>query len=486
MTTVLHPQIDSHKEGFFIETYGCQMNVNDSEVVAAVLQGAGYSWCPLPEEAQIVLINTCAIRDNAEQRIWGRLDFFRQLKRKNPALRVGVLGCMAQRLKDKLFTHPAVDLVAGPDAYRSLPDLLRSCRQPLAERALQMNVRLLREELYADISPVRLDSGGVSAYISIMRGCNNCCAYCVVPYTRGGERSRDPQSILREARELFDNGYREVSLLGQNVDSYFWKDPEHPEESVDFARLLEMVALISPLLRVRFSTSHPKDMTNGVLYTMAMYDNICNHIHLPVQSGSNPVLERMKRKYTREIYLERIEAIRKILPSCAISTDTISGFCGETLQDHALTLDLMQQVRFDQAFMFQYSERPGTYAARHLPDDIPLEEKTRRLNELIALQNTHALENNQKAVGQVFEVLVEGPSKRSPAEYCGRSSQNKMCVFPRKDVKPGDYVHVKINACTAATLMGEIVETLPERRHRRRVSRHEARIEVREGRRAQE
>ncbi|MBP6364531.1 MAG: tRNA (N6-isopentenyl adenosine(37)-C2)-methylthiotransferase MiaB, partial [Bacteroidales bacterium] len=344
----------------FIETYGCQMNVNDSEVVLSILQPAGYTLCESIKEADLILINTCSIRDNAEQRIWGRLDLFRIEKTKRKGVKVGILGCMAERLKEDLLNHPAVDLVAGPDSYRSLPFLLES----LDGGDKQINTMLSQEETYADISPVRMDKNGVSSFISIMRGCNNMCSYCVVPYVRGGERSRDPQSIEREARELFENGYREITLLGQNVDSYHWVNPENPTEKRSFAMLLEMVALIDPSLRVRFSTSHPKDMSNAVLYTMAMYPNICKHIHLPVQSGSDAMLLKMNRKYTREQYLERVSKIREIMPDCSISTDIIAGFSGESEEDHADTLSVMKEVGYYTAFMFQYSERPNTKAAR--------------------------------------------------------------------------------------------------------------------------
>ncbi len=448
------PIIDNNLPQVFIETYGCQMNVNDSEVVLSVLQKAGYSLCSSIEKANVVLINTCSIRDNAEQRIWGRLDVFLQEKKKRKDLIVGILGCMAERLKEELLKHPAVDLVAGPDSYRDIAKLLMALR----EGGKQINTILSHEETYADISPVRMDKNGVSAFISIMRGCNNMCSYCVVPYTRGAERSRDPHSIVREAQELFDNGYREVSLLGQNVDSYNWVNPDNPTDTINFAQLLELVALISPQLRVRFSTSHPKDMGNGVLYTMAMYANICNHIHLPVQSGSDAVLLKMNRKYTREIYLQRIAKIREILPDCGISTDIIAGFCTETEQDHKDTLSIMREVGYDSAFMFQYSERPNTKAARHYPDDVPVAVKTRRLNEIIEMQNKLSLESNQKTLGKVYEVLIEGGSKRSSRQLTGRTPQNKVCVFDGKGHKTGEYVKVKVLSCTSATLIAEIVQ----------------------------
>ena len=448
------PVLNSEVPQVFIETYGCQMNVNDSEVVLAMLQQAGYSLCDSINKANVILVNTCSIRDNAEQRIWGRLDVFLQEKKKRKDVVVGVLGCMAERLKDELLKHPAVDIVAGPDTYRDIAKLLDGLRS--GEK--QINTMLSAEETYADISPVRMDKNGVSAFVSIMRGCNNMCSYCVVPYTRGRERSRDPHSIVREAQELFDNGYKEITLLGQNVDSYKWVNKENPSEEVNFAQLLELVALISPKLRVRFSTSHPKDMGNGVLYTMAMYPNICNHIHLPVQSGSDVMLEKMNRKYDRAKYLERVQKIREILPDCAISTDIIAGFCGETLEDHMDTLSIMKEVRYDSAFMFQYSMRPNTKAWRHFTDDVPLEEKTRRLNEIIELQNSLALEANQKCLGKEYEVLIEGTSKRDKNQLIGRTQQNKVCVFDGKGHKIGDYVTVKVNSCTSATLLAEIVE----------------------------
>ncbi len=377
-----------------------------------------------------------------------------QIKKKRKDVVVGVLGCMAERLKDELLKHPAVDLVAGPDTYRDIASLLKG----LSGGEKQINVLLSAEETYADISPVRMDKNGVSAFVSIMRGCNNMCSYCVVPYTRGRERSRDPHSIVREAQQLFDSGYKEVTLLGQNVDSYKWVNKENPSEEVNFAQLLELVALISPELRVRFSTSHPKDMGNGVLYTMAMYPNICNHIHLPVQSGSDAMLEKMNRKYNRAKYLERVAKIREILPDCAISTDIIAGYCGETLEDHADTLSIMKEVGYDSAFMFQYSMRPNTKAWRHFTDDVPLEEKTRRLNEIIQLQNTLSLESNKKCVGEEYQVLIEGTSKRDVNQLIGRTQQNKVCVFDGKGYKIGDYVTVKVNSCTSATLLAEIVE----------------------------
>lgn len=429
------------------------MNVSDSEVVLTILEKNGYSLCSSLSEADVILVNTCSVRDNAEQRILGRLDVFRLEKKKRGNVVVGVLGCMAQRMKEDLLKHPVVDIVAGPDSYRSLPAMIEAA----ACNGKQMNTILSRVETYGDILPTRMDRSGVSAYISIMRGCNNVCSYCIVPFTRGSERSRDPRSILSEAESLIRDGYREISLLGQNVDSYKWKDPSDTTVTVDFADLLEKVALLDPKVRVRFSTSHPKDMSDKVLRTMARHDNICKHIHLPVQSGSSSLLEKMNRKYTREHYLERIGKIREILPDCAITTDVIAGFCSETEEDHALTLSLFREVRFDGAFMFQYSERPGTKASRQFPDDVPQETKTARLNEIIALQNVISLERNQECVGKTFEVLVEGRSKRSDRELVGRTSQNKTCVFPDTGLKPGDYAMVKVLSCSSATLICTVI-----------------------------
>ncbi len=511
---------------YYIETYGCQMNVADSEVVASVLSDAGYMPAAGIGEADIILVNTCSIRENAEQRVWGRLDLFRAQKKKRPQVIVGVLGCMAERLKEKLLeSDKMVDMVVGPDAYRDLPMLVETA----ATGHSAVNVLLSREETYADISPVRLESNGVSAFISIMRGCNNMCAYCVVPYVRGAERSRDPGTIVQEAKDAFDKGYREVTLLGQNVNSYSWSqserktgiddttpgrnrlkidDPtpgrthlkideqiyhnpagitgtsdmsfgndltahnpgmisgESGSESnlshgkprpVGFAELLEMVASIDPLLRVRYSTSHPKDISDVVLEVMAKYNNICKHIHLPVQSGSTAVLGRMNRKYTREWYLGRIDAINRILPGCAISTDIIAGFCGETEEEHQETLSLMREVGFDFAYMFKYSERPGTKASRHMQDDVPDEVKTRRLNEIISLQNEMSGHSKKADIGRTFEVLVEGPAKKPAGAMMGRTSGNKVVVFQTSDVKPGDYVQVQITRATSATLIGNLI-----------------------------
>ena len=447
--TDIRPIIDEKRPKIYIETYGCQMNVNDSEVILSILQDEGYALTENMDEADVILANTCSIRDNAEQRIWGRIDQFRLQKRKRQGVVIGIVGCMAERLKDKLLEGHEVDIVAGPDSYRSLPALLRA----VTPDTPQINVLLSHEETYADISPVRMDRNGVSAFISIMRGCNNVCSYCVVPYTRGAERSRDPQTIVREAQQLFDCGYKEVTLLGQNVDSYYWKDASGADKDVNFAQLLEMVAKISPELRVRFSTSHPKDISDEVIYTMAMYGNICRHIHLPVQSGSSAMLEKMRRKYDREWYLERVRKIRSVIPDCGITTDVIAGFCGETAQDHADTLSLMEEVVFDSAFMFAYSERPGTLASRKYPDDIPYEVKTERLNEIIALQGRMSLKSNEKEIGRRLKVLVEGASKKNAEDLCGRASSNKMCVFPSRGEKAGDYCEVEVVSVTSATLI---------------------------------
>ena len=430
----------------FIETYGCQMNSGDSEIVVSIMQQEGYVYTEKINEADVILINTCSIRDNAEQRIWGRLSEMRRLRKGKPSLVVGIIGCMAERLKEKLIEQNCgVDVVAGPDTYRDLPNLVRKAQS--GDKGI--NVELSKEETYAEIAPVRLDRSGVSAFIAIMRGCNNYCSYCVVPYTRGIERSRDPQTIVNEARVLFENGYREVTLLGQNVNSYKFGE-------VGFPDLMAMVAEISPEFRVRFATSHPKDISDRLLQVMAQYDNICKSIHLPAQSGSNEMLKKMNRKYTREWYLERIAAIRHYLPDCSITTDLISGFCGETEEDHQQTLSLMREVGYASAFMFKYSERPGTFSARHFEDDITEEEKTRRLNEVIALQNELSLQHNRQEIGRVREVLIEGTSKRSDAQLCGRTSQNKMVVFDRGSEGAGEYVKVLITDGSSATLFGTI------------------------------
>lgn len=431
----------------FIETYGCQMNAGDSEIVVSIMQDEGYVYTADISEADVILINTCSIRDNAEQRIWGRLNDMRRYRKARPSLVVGIIGCMAERLKEKLIEDGGVDVVAGPDSYRDLPRLVREAESG----GKGINVMLSKEETYAEIAPVRLDRNGVSAFIAIMRGCNNYCAYCVVPYTRGIERSRDPETIVAEAKSLFDNGYREVTLLGQNVNSYRFGE-------VGFPELMSRVAEISPLLRVRFATSHPKDMSDRLLEVMSRYDNICKAIHLPAQSGSSAVLERMNRKYTREWYLDRIEAIRRYMPDCAITTDLIAGFCGETEEDHLQTLSLMREVGYESAYMFKYSERPNTFSARHFTDDVPDEVKGRRLNEIIALQNELSVESNRRDVGKEFTILVEGESKRSPEQLCGRTSQNKMVVFDRGDHKAGDYVRVRITGSSSATLFGEEIK----------------------------
>lgn len=429
----------------FVETYGCQMNVGDTEIVVALMQREGYLRTDRIEEADVILVNTCSIRDNAEQRIRGRLAEMKRFRKARPHLVIGILGCMAERLRERLLEGDCgVDVVAGPDAYRDLPRLVRD-----AEAGIKgVNVQLSAEETYAEIAPVRLDPSGVSAFVAIMRGCDNYCAYCVVPYTRGRERSRDAETILEEVRTLVADGYREVTLLGQNVNSYRAGD-------VDFPELLRRVASVSPLLRVRFATSHPKDMSDRLLETMASMPNICRAIHLPAQSGATSMLARMNRKYTREWYLGRVEAIRRYMPDCAVTTDLIAGFSGETEEEHLQTLSLMREVGYDFAYMFKYSERPGTFASRHLPDDVPDAVKSRRLQEIIALQNELGHRSNLRDVGREFEVLVEGPSKRNPDELSGRTSQNKVVVFPRGSHRRGDYVRVRITGCTPATLLGE-------------------------------
>jgi len=452
------PAVDQtyHKK-FYIESYGCQMNFNDSEIVASIMNQEGFGATRNYEEADLILLNTCSIREKAEQTVRKRLQEFRKLKQSNPGMLVGVLGCMAERLKAKLLEEEKlVDLVVGPDAYRTLPALVEEAET--GQKAV--NVLLSREETYADINPVRLDSNGVTAFVSIMRGCNNMCTFCVVPFTRGRERSRDPYSVIQEAAALFNNGYREVTLLGQNVDSYYWVgvSPETAqEEIITFAGLLEKVAQISPLLRVRFSTSHPKDITDEVLHTMAKYENICNYIHLPVQSGSTRVLQLMNRTYTREWYMKKVTRIREILPDCGLSTDIITGFCTETEEDHQDTLSMMEFAKYDLAYMFFYSERPGTLAARRYQDDVPEEVKKRRLAEVVELHRRQALESMQKDLGKTFKVLIEGTSKRSENDLFGRNDQNKVIVFPRGNYEKGQYVHVKVVDCTAATLIGKVV-----------------------------
>ena len=439
----------------YIETYGCQMNVADSEVVVSILSGAGYSRTENIGDAGLILINTCSIRDNAEQRIWGRLKAISYLKKKKNDIKIGIIGCMAERLKEKLLeTEHLVDIVVGPDAYRELPLLIAEAEA--GHKAV--NVLLSREETYADISPVRMDKNGVSSFVSIMRGCNNMCAYCIVPYVRGAERSRNPESILREVKELYEMGYREVTLLGQNVDSYKWNNNE---ETTGFPQLLEKVALVDPLLRVRFSTSHPKDISDDLLQTITRYDNICKHIHLPAQSGSNRILKLMNREYTREWYIDRINAIHHIIPECTLSTDMITGFCTETEEDHKASLSLMEWAGFDFAYMFKYSERPGTKAARKFKDDVPEKIKSERLSEMISLQNKLSVKSKKNDVGKIYQVLIEGYSKRSAEYLSGRTSQNKVVVFPGGDLKKGEYVNVLIERCTSATLIGKTVNPSP-------------------------
>lgn len=441
---------------FYIESYGCAMNFADSEVVASILQGSGFRSTRDFTEADLVLINTCSIREKAEQTIRSRLHIFRQAKRSKPSMLIAVLGCMAERLKSKfLEEEKLVDLVVGPDAYRTLPFLIEEA----GSGQKSVNVLLSRDETYADIAPVRLNSNAVNAFVSIMRGCNNMCSFCVVPFTRGRERSRNPDSILSESRNLFENGYREVTLLGQNVDSYHWFSGTDGEPAVGFAELLESVARISPLLRVRFSTSHPKDITDDVIHTIARYENICNYIHLPVQSGSTRVLQRMNRTYTREWYLSKIRRIRELIPDCGISSDIISGFCSENEEDHQETLSLMGECRFDMSYMYFYSERPGTLAARRYTDDVPESEKKRRLNEIVKLQNKISYQSNMNDLGTVSRVLIEGDSKKSSSFWMGRNNQNKVVVFPKKthEFQKGDYALVKIEQCTGATLIGNSI-----------------------------
>lgn len=441
------------RKHFYIESYGCAMNFADTEVVASILQNNGFGSTKNAEEADLIFINTCSIREKAEQTVRNRLHDFKKAKKAKPGMLVGVLGCMAERLKDKfLEEEKLVDIVVGPDAYRSLPQLIQEAET--GQKAV--NVLLSREETYADISPIRLNSNGVNAFVSIMRGCNNMCSFCVVPFTRGRERSRDAESIIAECRGLFEKGYKEVTLLGQNVDSYHFID-EKKNEIVTFAMLLENVALINPLLRVRFSTSHPKDITDEVLHTIAKYENICNYIHLPVQSGSTRVLQLMNRTYTREWYLAKVNRIKEIIPDCGLSTDIISGFCTETEDDHRETLSLMDYCKFDLAYMYFYSERPGTLAARRFADDVPEEIKKRRLQEVIGLHRSHSFESMKKDVGKIFKVLVEGTSKKNENELYGRNGQNKVIVFPKENYKKGDYVNVKVDRCTTGTLIGQAI-----------------------------
>jgi len=444
----------------YLESYGCQMNFSDSEIVASIMSKAGYETTRNFEEADVVLLNTCAIRDNAELRIRNRLTQFQKEKAQHPNKVIGILGCMAERLKSQLLEEEKlVDLIAGPDAYRELPAMV----EEVGTGQKAINVLLSREETYGEITPVRLDNNGVSAFISIMRGCDNMCSFCVVPFTRGRERSRDPETIVIEAHDLFNRGYREITLLGQNVDSYRWNISRKGEiadssrETVNFAQLLTKVAKVHPDLRIRFSTSHPKDMTDDVLIAMASHENICNYIHLPVQSGNSDVLDRMNRGYSREWYLDRIAAIRKYMPDCGISTDIITGFCDETDKEHQDTLSLMETVGYDFAYMFFYSERPKTLAARKFEDSVPIEEKKKRLNDVIMLQAKHSMLSNERSIGKTFRVLIEGDSKRSAEQQCGRNDQNVMCVFPKNGMTKGSYANVKITSCTSATLIGEIV-----------------------------
>ena len=438
---------------FYIESYGCAMNFADSEVVASILMETGYTPTKEPQFAQLILINTCSIREKAEITIRKRLTEFRLLKRKKPGLVIGVLGCMAERLKSTfLEQEKLVDIVVGPDAYRTLPALIADA----SGGQKGVNVMLSRDETYADIAPVRLNSNGVTAFVSIMRGCNNMCSFCVVPFTRGRERSRDAASIITECTTLLNDGFREVTLLGQNVDSYHWVN-EAQDEVISFANLLEKVAQISPLLRVRFSTSHPKDITDDVLFTMLKYKNICNYIHLPVQSGSTRVLQQMNRTYSRAWYLSKVDRIRELIPDCGLSTDMITGFCTETETDHEESLSLFDYCKFDLAYLYFYSERPGTLAARRFEDDVPLDIKKRRLQELVDLYRRHSLESMQRDVGKTFTVLAEGTSKKSENDFFGRADNNKVVVFARENVNKGDYVNVLITACTSGTLLGKIV-----------------------------
>lgn len=447
--------VNQYTKKFYIESYGCAMNFSDSEIVASILNDEGFGATRNSDEADLILLNTCSIREKAEQTVRKRLTEFRKMKKAKPGMLVGVLGCMAERLKAKfLEEEKLVDLVVGPDAYRSLPGLIEE-----AESGQKgVNVLLSREETYADISPVRLDSNGVTAFVSITRGCNNMCSFCVVPFTRGRERSRDANSIVAEAQDLFDKGYKEVTLLGQNVDSYYWMD-EQKDEIVTFAKLMEKVALISPDLRVRFSTSHPKDITDEVLHTMAKYENICKYIHLPIQSGNTRILQLMNRTYTREWYLAKVDRIKEIMPDCGISSDIIAGFCSETEEEHQDTLSAMEYSKYDYSYMFYYSERPGTLAERRYKDDVPLEVKKRRLAEIVEMQNKLSYESYQKDIGKTYKVLIEGESKKSDKEWKGRNSQNKMVVFPKGtfSYKKGDYVWVNVKDNTQGTLLAEII-----------------------------
>ncbi len=459
-------QVTGNHKKLFIESYGCQMNLNDSEIVASILAKEGFNTTQLLEDADLVLVNTCSIRDKAEQTVRKRLQYYNKVKKINPSMKVGVLGCMAERLKTKfLEEEKIVDLVVGPDAYRDLPNLVEEVE---AGRDA-INVILSKEETYGDVSPVRLNSNGVSAFVSITRGCDNMCTFCVVPFTRGRERSRDPESILKEIQELADKNFKEVTLLGQNVDSYLWfggglkKDFSKASEiakatAVDFAQLLDLCATEFPKIRFRFSTSNPQDMSLDVIHSMAKHENICKYIHLPVQSGSTRMLERMNRQHTREQYIELVENINKIIPDCGLSQDMIAGFCGETEEDHQETLSLMEHVKYDFGFMFAYSERPGTLAAKKLEDDIPLAIKKRRLAEIIALQQEHSHYRTKQHLGKIEEVLIEGTSKKSEAHWKGRNTQNTVIVFPKENYKMGDFVMVKVEDCTSATLIGKAIE----------------------------
>ncbi len=440
---------------FYIESYGCAMNFSDTEIVASVMASSGYASTRIMEESDLILINTCSIREKAEKNVRQRLSVFNKVKKHKPGLVIGVLGCMAERLKSKfLDEEKIVDIVVGPDAYRDLPGLVAGAE----EGNKGVNVLLSREETYADISPLRLGSNGITAFISIMRGCDNMCSFCVVPFTRGRERSRSAFTIVAEAQDLFDKGYKEVMLLGQNVDSYKWQHPEN-EENVSFAELLALVADVHPDLRVRFSTSHPKDMTDDVLHTVAKYENICNYIHLPVQSGSSRVLQLMNRTYDKEWYKERVESIYRIIPDCAISSDIITGFCTETEEEHQETIEMVTWAKYTMSYMFYYSERPGTLAARKYEDDIPLEVKKRRLAEIVDVQQEESLKSNQRDLGKTFKVLIEGNSKKSELQFKGRNDQNKVIVFPKLDgFEPGDYCHVHVDEITSATLKGNIVK----------------------------
>jgi tRNA-2-methylthio-N6-dimethylallyladenosine synthase len=447
--------LSASNKHFYIESYGCQMNFSDSEIIASILQTSGFGSTKDVEQANLILLNTCSIREKAEQTIRKRLTEFKKIKRKNPSLLIGVLGCMAERLKSKLLEEEKlVDIVVGPDAYRTLPQLIEEADTG----AKAVNVLLSREETYADIAPVRINSNGITAFVSIMRGCNNMCAFCVVPFTRGRERSREYISIVNECRDLYDRGFKEVTLLGQNVDSYYWVDPI-TNHAVDFAMLLEQVALISPALRVRFSTSHPKDITEKVLQTMKAYNNICKYIHLPLQSGSTRILQLMNRTYTREWYLSKVKRIRETMPDCAISADVIAGFCTEDDQDHLDTLDVMRISMYEYSYMFAYSERPGTLAAKRYKDDVPDEVKKKRLAEIVSLQNKLSFESNQKDIGKKVEVLIEGDSRKSNLQWMGRNSQNKVVVFDKSDtsLQPGDYAWIEVTDCTQGTLLGKLV-----------------------------